>query len=425
MGVNGLLDVARKTFNETLEDINMLIESYKETYNIPNLQLQYSAKRGYFMRVNVPAPILPKIFIQVLQQKKFVKFSSEELISLNQKQKDSMTEILQLSNRMLEELFHDLRSNIGAIYNINDTIALLDLISSFVTFISLNPCCTRPNITKENKLTIINGRHPIQFLLGLEKDFIPNDTICSQEKNFHLITGANMSGKSTYIKQVALLVILAHIGCFVTADSCTIRITDHLFSRIGTSDSVEDNASSFMIEMREMAYIMHNMTPKSLIIIDELGRGTSFMDACSLAWSCCEKLLSETCFTFFVTHYAQLVQLTYLYANVKLSFLDIDQQENQIIYKHRLREGMDKSENYGIALAKIKVVFPSEVIEQANKITKYLKLQSKRNSNSKSEQWRFTCIQVAKDLQSLKYSSLDDTDVRELLFSLQQKLKST
>lgn len=377
------------------------------------------------MRVNTPTANLPKIFIQVLQQKKFVKFSSEELISLNQKQKDSMAEILQISNRMLESLFIDLRCNIGAIYNINDTIALLDLISSFVTFISLNPNCVRPEITKEDKISIINGKHPIQFFMKTsEKEFIPNDTHCTLEKNFHLITGANMSGKSTYIKQVALLVILAHVGCFIPADSCTIRITDHLFSRIGTSDSVEDNASSFMIEMREMAYILHNVTNKSLIIIDELGRGTSFLDGCSLAWSFCEKLLSGKGFTFFVTHYPQLAQLTNMYPNVKISHLFTDQKNSQIVYKHRLCDGMDKLENYGIALAKIKCVCPHQVIEQAINITNYLKKQSNQATNTKNELWRSTCIQVSKELQGLKYSTLDDGDIRIIISQLQEKIKN-
>src|SRR3990167_915035 len=147
-----MLDVARKTYSEAVEDINGLETKYKETYKLDKLKLKYSTKRGYYLSLNSFVGVLPDIFIQVLQQKKTIKFSTEELISLNERQKEAMKEILQISNRLLEDLFHQLRGNIACIYNINDTIALLDTICSFVTFITLNENTIRPILRKQGPI---------------------------------------------------------------------------------------------------------------------------------------------------------------------------------------------------------------------------------------------------------------------------------
>lgn len=371
-GIDGLLDVARKTFGECVEDIHNLTNLYKTQYKLDKLQLQYNHKRGYFLGINKFDVMLPEIFIQVNRKKKSVQFSTEELISLNDRQKESVKEIMQLTNRILEGLFLKLRTNIACIYNINDTIALLDLITSFATFATLHKC-VRPVLLPQGPTEILGGRHPIVEKFAQES-FVANNTVLSEENNFYLITGPNMSGKSTYIRQIALLTIMAQIGCFVSADSCQLRITDHLFTRIGTSDCLEDNASSFMVEMRDMAYILQNYVPRSLIIIDELGRGTSICDGCALAWSFCEALLLLPAYTLFVTHFFELYRLSDLYPNVNVYHLGVQTENSQIKYSYKLQEGRIQLSGYGIALAESRSGFPPRVIELAKRIGNTLNL---------------------------------------------------
>ena len=377
------------------------------------------------MKLNLPTPPLPSIFIQQVKQKKFIKFSSEELISLNDRQKDSMAEILQLSNRLLEELFHNLRGNIGCIYSLNDTTSLLDMITSFASFACKVPSC-KPILTTENTMCITKGRHPILSTLVMHEDgFIPNDTRCNAAENFHILTGANMSGKSTYIRQIALLVIMAHVGCFVTAESCTIRITDHIFSRIGTSDSLEDNASSFMVEMREMAYIHLNKTPRSLVIIDELGRGTSLGDACAIAWSCCEDLIISKCFTFFVTHFTQLLKLAGMYKNVRLSYLATEEDNNRLIFNHKLNKGIDTTENFGIKLAHSQAGFPALVIDYAASISSDLSRMQATQQNLLQAPTINEYHRIAQEIKRLRHSTLDEDDIRTILRQLKARLLQT
>ena len=368
------------------------------------------------MKLNLPVSGLPNIFIQVVKQKKLVKFSTEELINLNNRQRDSVAEILQLSNRILEMVFHELRSNIGCIYSLNDTTSLLDMLLSFTTFTTLIPS-VRPIITHRDTLEIKEGRHPILSTYS-DRTFVANDTNCSKTNNFQIITGSNMSGKSTYIRQISLIVILAHIGCFVTAESALIRLTDHIFSRIGTSDCIEDNASSFMLEMREMAYIIQNKTPNSLIIIDELGRGTSLNDACSLAWSCAEDLIASNSFTFFVTHFLQLTNLSTMYNNVSLSHLETIKGRTHLEYNHQLKAGVENIDHFGIHLAQFRAGFPEEVITFANTISKQLQTMETDNQNtSKSKRIH----QIVEDVKALKESTLDWEDIASILQNLRSQ----
>ena len=408
-----MLDVARKTYSEAVEDINGLETKYKETYKLDKLKLKYSTKRGYYLSLNSFVGVLPDIFIQVLQQKKTIKFSTEELISLNERQKEAMKEILQISNRLLEDLFHQLRGNIACIYNINDTIALLDTICSFVTFITLNENTIRPILRKQGPINIVSGRHPIAALAE-SANFVPNDTFANENSNLMIITGPNMSGKSTYIRQVALITIVAQIGCFVPALSCQLRITDHLFSRIGTGDSIEDNASSFMLEMKDMSYILQTKSESSLIIIDELGRGTSISDGCSLAWSFCEYLLSSKAYIFFVTHFVELSQLESIYSNVRLFHLTTSSNNSKLTYAYHIRDGISTTPFAGILLAQ-QAGFPSLVVKTALNIHELLK--SREDTVAKNNRMR-VYSDVYKSLQNLQYSTLDEGSLRSYLQSL-------
>ena len=384
-GINGLLDVARKTYSETIEDIYSLCETTREKYGWKNLTIKYSAKRGFFFQTNNFSGEFPQYCIQIKKQKNNSTFSTENLLKLNERQKESMKEIMILSSRVVSELLLDLRSHIATIYNINDSVALLDLLLSLTTFATLSNEIAKPEITRDGPIAIKSGRNPlVELFLNSQNHFIPNDTFCSKESNFHVITGPNMSGKSTYIRQIALNLILAHLGSFVCAKFASIRLTDRLFSRINTNDSIEENASSFMMEMKEMAFILQNLTPSSVVIIDELGRGTSIEDGLSLAWSISEELLlfHNSSFIFFVTHFNELENLQFVYSNVKIFHLIVEQSNlNQVKFAYQMAPGLTKIERYGIDTA-ISAGFPDSLINESQQLVDQLSTNSFVNYNN-------------------------------------------
>lgn len=214
---------------------------------------------------------------------------------------------------------------------------------------------------------------PILELLYEDKPFIGNDTIMNDFCNLQIITGANSSGKSTYINQIGLIVILCHIGCFVPAEEAIIPLYDRIFTRMGTSDNIEYNASTFSLEMNEIANIMDQLTPNSLILMDELGRGTSPLEGISLCWSICEYLRSQLCHCCFVTHYNQLNKLCELYKNVKLLFTntEIENGNKGLIFTYKLSETnkCKKEFNYGIEMGK-RCGLPNDMIEFAEQYEK-------------------------------------------------------
>jgi DNA mismatch repair protein MSH4 len=166
-----------------------------------------------------------------------------------------------------------------------------------------------------DRLELRESRHPIRTIMDTS-EFIPNDVYASLESNFELITGPNMSGKSTYLRQIALLTVMAHIGCLIPATVAEFRVTDCLFTRLSNDDSIESNASSFMIEMRDMAYILHHLSPSSLVIVDELGRGTSVHDGMAITCAIAETLIQSRAYTFFATHYLELADILSVYPSV-------------------------------------------------------------------------------------------------------------
>ncbi|MBL4702705.1 MAG: DNA mismatch repair protein MutS, partial [Phycisphaeraceae bacterium] len=223
----------------------------------------------------------------------------------------------------------------------------------------------RPEIVDEPILEIINGRHPVlDQILG--DQFVPNDVNLGGEATLAFITGPNMAGKSTYIRQTALLTLLAHTGSFVPAQKATIGLCDRIFTRIGASDELHTGQSTFMVEMTETANICHHATPKSLVILDEIGRGTSTLDGLSLAWAIAEHLASCHCRTLFATHYHEITHLAERFDNVTNLKVTVREWQDQIVFLHRIVQGAtDRS--FGTHVAKIAGI-PSQVIQRANEL---------------------------------------------------------
>ncbi|KAH9777183.1 DNA mismatch repair protein MSH4 [Citrus sinensis] len=294
-GIDGLLDIARRSFCDTSEAVHNLANKYREELKLPNLKLPFNNRQGFYLSIphkDIQGK-LPSTFIQVVKHGNNIHCSTLELASLNVRNKSAAGECYIRTEICLEALVDAIREDVSVLTLLAEVLCLLDMIvNSFAHTISTKPVdrYTRPHFTENGPLAIDGGRHPI--LESIHNGFIPNNIFISEAANMVIVTGPNMSGKSTYLQQVCLIVILAQIGCYVPAHFSTIRVVDRIFTRMGTVDNLESNSSTFMTEMKETAFVMQNVSERSLIVMDELGRATSSSDGFAIAWSCCEHLLS-------------------------------------------------------------------------------------------------------------------------------------
>ncbi|KAF2070772.1 hypothetical protein CYY_007904 [Polysphondylium violaceum] len=391
-GIEPLLDVCKKTFFETNDDINALSKHYQEVYKLSSLKIQYSTTRGHYFSLpckNKSLFHLPDIFIKSTFANQKCTFTSEDLISLSRRNKEVFEEIILLSVQSIEKLVYTYRLSISDLFNISESISLLDYLMSLANYVVLSSdSVVCPEIYSSGPIGIQKGYHPVrltQSMINRKTTFIPNDTLINQTSNFQLVHGPNMSGKSTYIQQVSLLTIMAHIGSFIPAEFAIIPIVDRLISRIGTSDNMQSNASTFMTEMKEISYILEFATEHSLVIVDELGRGTANLDGSSIAWSISERMAEIGCYTLFVTHYQELLKLAILYPNIRIYHFMVSRDENSLNYKYLLNEGVSDITRYGIDIAELAEI-DQRVIDAARIIRNSLDdINNNDNSNNRDE----------------------------------------
>nr|XP_026693129.1 mutS protein homolog 4-like [Ciona intestinalis] len=272
------------------------------------------------------------------------------------------------SHSLVTELLSEVRTCIGCLYNLSEIVSTLDMLMSFAHVRTVTDC-VRPEFT--DTLAVKSGRHPV--LDRVLPSLVPNNIYAADGTNFSVITGPNMSGKSTYLKMIALLQVMAQIGCFVPADFASFRISDQIFSRIGSDDDMETNSSTFVLEMKEINYILQNCEGNSLILIDELGRGTSTEEGIGLCWAISEFLLVQKSFTFFATHFLELCRLETIYPNVENYHMQIQHivsakgSLRKVSYTYVLSKGHTEEKHYGLQLAEL-FNFPSSVMSQAREI---------------------------------------------------------
>lgn len=291
-----------------------------------------------------------------------------DLLKWNQKIMDSHDEVLQLSDRSIQNLIDDLRAEIAPLFKISDAIALLDVTASFAQLVTMQDYC-RPELTQT--LAIKSGRHPIREKIYTEK-YIPNDAFATRQSRFQIITGCNMSGKSTYIRSIALMTVMAQIGCFVPASYASFPIFHQLFARVSMDDSIEANVSTFAAEMREMAFILRNINNRSLVIVDELGRGTSTRDGLCIAIAIVEALIESGAIVYFVTHFHDLAKILAERSGVVSLHLSVEMNEaDKMKMLYKVANGVVQEQHYGIALAKV-VDLPPDVLRIAEHVSQTL-----------------------------------------------------
>ncbi|WP_300410521.1 DNA mismatch repair protein MutS [Lagierella sp.] len=368
VGFNSKLDEVR---NSRIEGKKKLVEyeiSLKEETGIKNLKIVFNKKLGYFLDVTKGnLKLVPEYFDKKQTLTNSERFTTDELNTIQNMILNSDSEIIELEY----EIFNDIRRKIlTCIERIKLTTAIiadLDVYNSLAK-IAYEDKYVRPNINNIGLIQIEGGRHPIvEKSIGLDQ-FIRNDaTLGSGNNDIQILTGPNMSGKSTYLRQVALIVIMAQIGSFVPADSANIGIVDKIFTRIGASDNLFKGESTFMVEMKEVSNIIKNSTKDSLLILDEVGRGTSTYDGMSIAWAVVEYISKNIgAKTLFATHYHELTDLENKLTNVINLQVKIQENDDGIVFLRKIIKGKtDKS--YGIEVAKL-AGLPLELTSRAQKI---------------------------------------------------------
>eukprot|EP00554_Chaetoceros_debilis_P011522 CAMPEP_0194105350 /NCGR_PEP_ID=MMETSP0150-20130528/5553_1 /TAXON_ID=122233 /ORGANISM="Chaetoceros debilis, Strain MM31A-1" /LENGTH=1464 /DNA_ID=CAMNT_0038793161 /DNA_START=358 /DNA_END=4752 /DNA_ORIENTATION=+ len=396
---DGMMDVLRKAFLANVDDIYKLADEYAESNGFA-VTVKETTARGYYLSIPVKSVTgdLPPTFIQPVKTGRFINCTTEEVLSLSSRAQENVQDLLLMTHDRIQEVIDIARQKYDALASLSDAIALIDMCHGFADNVASSrlPWC-RPvvtdcssrigsnegsqnnNIVGSGSIAIRNGRYAIDVSnSGLmtsqgfsnNTDFVPNDTYASSFQNFTVITGINGSGKSTYLKQLAITVILAHCGSYVPAEEAFIPIRDRICTRIGNSDDQEHNISTFMQEMKDTAFICKNATDKSLILIDELGRATSNEDGVAIAWAIGEFLLIKRAMTFFVTHYPQLCRLADVYPNVQNQHLGatIEKESGEVRYIHKIMPGSCRmSADYGVEMAAT-CGWQSEVVEMARKI---------------------------------------------------------
>jgi len=370
-GVDSELDSLREVLSDVKGALKKLELQEQERTGIQKLKVKYNKVFGYYIEISKAnlTKGVPENYDRKQTLVNAERFITPELKEFEEKVLSAEEKIEQIELRIFDELLSYISSYKNDIFETADTIAYIDTLLSFAT-VSFERDYVKPEISNNSILEIIEGKHPVVELFEGEH-FVPNDTLIDETSRIGIITGPNMGGKSTYLRQTALIVLMAQIGCFVPAKKAKIGLADRIFSRVGSSDNLIGGQSTFMVEMVETANILNNATDKSLVILDEVGRGTATFDGLSLAWAITEYLAEkgkDAPRTLFATHYHELTDIDKLYSNITNYNVVVKEWNNELMFLRKVVKGAaDKS--YGIQVARL-AGLPEKVIERAFDVLK-------------------------------------------------------
>ncbi len=367
-GYSAELDGIRALHDNASRILEEYAEEEREKTGIQNLKIRRTDATGFFIEISrARAALVPNYFIMRRSLTNSDRFTTEKLQEIEEKINDSSEKIIDLEKMLFLEIRAKIAVFVPYLLEIAQKIALVDCASSLAS-VALRYHWTCPIVDDSSVLEIKEGRHPVVEQSLPSGEFVPNDALLDssgKSPSFCLITGPNMAGKSTYLRQTALIVLLSQIGSFVPAKSARIGIVDRIFCRVGASDNLARGESTFLVEMTETAFILRAATQKSLVIMDEVGRGTSTEDGLSIAWAVSEHLLNSIrCKTLFATHYHELTRL--LHPALRLLFMDVCEKDEKIVFLRKIKEGASEN-SYGIHVASLAGV-PKNVILRAEEI---------------------------------------------------------
>ncbi len=367
-GYDAELDELRNLSKNSDQYLLDLETREKERTGITSLKVAYNRVHGFYIEIprsqTQDADKIPPEYVRRQTLKTAERFILPELKEFEDKVLSARERSLSREKALYESLLQELSHHIVPLRDTAHNIAELDVLSNFAERAVINNYSC-PTLTDQAGIQIIAGRHPV-VERTLDDPFVPNDLIMDSERRMLMITGPNMGGKSTYMRQITLIVLMAHIGCYVPAESTTIGPIDRIFTRIGAHDDLSTGRSTFMVEMTEAANILNNATANSLVLMDEIGRGTSTFDGLSLAWAFAEFLaIQKQAFTLFATHYFELTALPEKISTIANVHINAIEHGDKIVFLHSVKDG-PANQSYGLQVAQLAGV-PKNVIAQARK----------------------------------------------------------
>ena len=426
-GFNSEVDELRDIMHGGKGYLSNLEARYREETGIPKLKIGFNKVFGYYIEVSRSyTDSVPDTFTRKQTLTTGERYITPELKELENKILGANERLLVLEHQLFADLLSSISAEVVRIQRTASAVAQLDVLAGFAEA-ALQNNYVMPNVDESGVMEIKEGRHPVieQMLKG--SLFVPNDTMLDEDENrMLLITGPNMAGKSTYMRQNALIALMAQIGSFVPAAAAHIGVVDAIFTRVGASDDLAAGQSTFMVEMTEVAEILKNATKDSLVILDEIGRGTSTFDGMSIARSVVEFICENIgCKTLFATHYHELTELEGILPGVKNYSISIKKRGDELIFLRKIVPGgADRS--YGIEVAKL-AGLPNEVVKRANVILKELEQGGayQAKPREETEQVSLDAIGEAEVLAAIRRAQPDTMspiEAMQLLYELKQKL---
>ena len=414
-GVNSELDELRHIAYSGKDYLLQIQEREAQLTGIQSLKIGYNNVFGYYLEVrNTYKDKVPQEWVRKQTLANAERYITQELKEYEEKILGAEDKILSLEQRLFNELIASAQEYISQIQQNANMIAYLDCLLSAAKTAEEHHYM-RPQITTEAVIDIHQGRHPvIETQLPVGERYVPNDILLDRERQqIIIITGPNMAGKSALLRQTALIVLLAQIGSFVPAESAKIGLVDKIFTRVGASDSISTGESTFMVEMTEASNILNNVTPQSLVLFDELGRGTSTYDGISIAWAIVEYLHEHPkaqARTLFATHYHELNEMEKNFQRIKNYNVSVKEVDGKVIFLRKLEKG-GSEHSFGIHVAEI-AGMPKSIVKRANVILKQLEMESSQVGNVKGEKGRVskptTEIAQSREGMQLSFFQLDD-----------------
>jgi DNA mismatch repair protein MutS len=404
------LDELRKIAFSGKDYIAQIQKRESEKTGIPSLKVGYNNVFGYYLEVtNTHKDKVPDSWHRKQTLTNAERYITEELKEYEEKVISAEDKILQLEIEIYQNLLIEASAFVIQIQENAIVLGQLDCLLNFALIARRNKYI-RPEIDNSLIIDIQNGRHPvIEQQLGHDEDYVPNDVyLDNQQQQLLMITGPNMSGKSAFLRQTALICLLAQIGSYVPAKSARIGVVDKIFSRVGASDNISSGESTFMVEMNETASILNNLSERSLILMDEIGRGTSTYDGISIAWAICEYLHEHPLYkakTLFATHYHELNEMNVLFPRIKNFHVSVKEIDNQVIFLRKLVSG-GTAHSFGIHVAKMAGI-PSLIIDRSKVILRQLEEAHSKKELSNSKKI------VEQDIQ-LSFIQLDDPVIEQI-----------
>lgn len=439
-GYNPTLDEYREAQKHGRQWILDMENREREATGIRNLRIQYNKVFGYYIEVTKSfLSQVPPRYIRKQTLTNAERFMTPELKEVEQKIIGAQEQSVRLELQIFGEIRDRIAGEISRIQRTAEAVKRLDAYQSLARVAAENRY-VRPEIVTDGTLSITEGRHPVVEQSIPENSFVPNDTLLDTGENrMMIITGPNMAGKSTYMRQVALICLMAQIGSFVPATEAHLPVCDQIFTRVGASDDLASGQSTFMVEMSETAYILRNATKDSLIILDEIGRGTSTFDGLSIAWAVVEYICDREKIgakTLFATHYHELSELEGHLEGIKNYCISVKEHGEDVIFMRKItRGGADKS--FGVHVARLAGI-PHPVIVRAHEIQARLEVSDinqntigqnilgDSNENRKNEQvdmFEYRKMEIIQELQELDVMALTPIDAMNKLFLLREKAR--